>query len=206
MIEDFTGKRFGRLVVISRAENNIYNQSCWNVQCDCGKTKIVKGCNIKFGTTTSCGCYRNEIRSKHGLSTTKIYAIWRAMLSRCNNPSNPTFKYYGKRGITVCDEWNNINNFIKDMGEPPKGLTLDRIDNNKGYSKNNCRWVTMKTQANNTRRNKSLIWENKTFASLAEFSKYVGISQIVLNGRIFRLGWSISKAITTPIRKYNKHL
>jgi hypothetical protein len=160
---EITGMRFGRLSVIERAENNAHHQTMWRCICDCGNEVIIRGINLTSGNTTSCGCYHSErvieSHSKHGYSNGKLYNVWRSIKDRCNNIRSKAWKYYGGRGIKVCEEWNQPEAFIEwaVTNGYKDGLTIDRIDNNKGYEPSNCRWVDMKTQNRNHRQR-----ENKT--------------------------------------------
>lgn len=138
------GMRFGRLVILEYA-----GKSYWRVRCDCGTEKSVMASNFK--KTKSCGCYRDEIRVTHGMSNHTLYKRWSAMMERCRNPEHQHFKHYGGRGIRVCERWQKFENFVEDMGEPPKGYTLDRINVDEGYRPDNCRWVDGSTQAKNKR-------------------------------------------------------
>jgi hypothetical protein len=148
-------KKFGRLTIIRLHHHNKHRQSMYLCSCDCGNEKIISGNNIKNGIIKSCGCLRKEGgRLKHGYSKTKIYRVWSGIIQRCNNPNNKDYKDYGGRGIVVCKRWLKFENFLKDMGEVPFGLTLDRINNDKNYYKKNCRWATWNQQANNRRNNK----------------------------------------------------
>lgn len=166
-IIDLVGKRFGRLTVIERY--GTYERTCgskeptWHCVCECGNTVVVLRTNLISGATLSCGCLQRERAARanttHGLRNTRLSKVWRNMLSRCYNPSNPDYKNYGGRGITVCDEWrNNFEAFYEwamangyDEKAPFGKCTIDRINVNDGYHANNCRWVDMNVQANNRR-------------------------------------------------------
>lgn len=134
---------------------------------------------------------------KHGLSYTRIYKIWYGMHQRCYNCKNPRFKDYGGRGIKVCKRWHDLLAFVSDMGHPPKNRTLDRIDNDKFYSKNNCRWATPKMQSNNTKRNVFVTFEGRTL-SYSQWARRLGFCRSTIRHRILFRGWTIEKALTTP--------
>ncbi len=190
------GQKFGRLIVIRRADNDKQGKSRWLCLCDCGKEKIIRGNNLKSGNTKSCGC----LKIKHGHRKTKTYRSWASMIQRCTNPKNKRYRDYGGRGITVCKRWMKFENFLADMGEVPEGYQIDRINNNKGYCRSNCRWVTAKTNNRNKRNNLYFTYKNKT-QLLIEWVKETKIPYSTLWNRIFRLSWPIEKALTTPIQK-----
>jgi hypothetical protein len=166
--DDLSGNRYGRLKVISLAYiDKKSGCSHYNCICDCGNKCIVRRDALIKGRTRSCGCYSSEVHSQrlttHGMSKTRIFGIWRHILGRCLNPNDDSYRHYGGRGIFVCDEWkNSFENFYNDMGEEyyrmaniygESNISINRINNDDGYYKDNCEWATSKTQLNNTRGN-----------------------------------------------------
>ena len=160
---DMTGQRFGRLVVLERAENGHRGKVYWQCRCDCGKETSVRGDHLRYGFVRSCGCYNSEVTTSshttHGSYHSRLYKVYRTMLARCNNPKNTNYRNYGGRGISVCEEWRSdfsafrdwaIANGYDEMAE--FGVcTIDRIDVNGNYEPNNCRWVSMAEQSKNKR-------------------------------------------------------
>ena len=211
--KDLIGKKFGRLLVLKRLENNKYSRAVWLCQCDCGKSHIVEGSHLLNGTIKSCGCYNidrtKETHTKHGLSKSKIYSVLHTMINRCYNSNDTNYPNYGGRGITVCDEWldkaNGFMNFYNwamqngyDENAPRGQCTIGRIDVNGNYEPSNCRWVDMKVQANNTRTNRYMTFNGIT-RTLKEWSDYLNISYKCLESRL-RRGWSIEKTLTAPLK------
>lgn len=204
---DLTGKRFGRLTVIRRHyRNDNSNKVVWECQCDCGNTCLVSQPNLGRGTY-SCGCLNHESRvavnTKHGMRYSRIYYIWTSMIQRCYNPKAGSYRLYGAKGVTVCDEWRrdaaSFFAWAADNGYSDD-LSIDRLDNSKGYSPDNCRWVTMKTQQNNRSTNKLLTHDGKTL-TLSQWAETIGLNPRSLESRLVR-GWPTEKALSTPLLKH----
>ena len=149
--QDKIGQRFGRLIVKELISKKPVAK--WLCVCDCGNQTQVWGGHLKSGVTRSCGClltdFNKTSHKTHGMTKTKTYKSWRSMINRCTLPCMPSYKYYGGKGIGYDSAWQSFEQFFSDMGTRPEGTSLDRIDNSKGYNKENCRWSDAKTQANN---------------------------------------------------------
>lgn len=205
---DLTGQKFGRLTVIERANNSKDGRTRWKCVCECGSGKevVVTGVDLRNGHSKSCGCIQKEIASitvkphyTHGKSNSRIYRIWRNMKSRCYCKKNAIYKYYGERGITVCDEWvDDFKSFYywaMQNGYADE-LSIDRKDVNGNYEPNNCRWATKKEQANNTRNNRIITYKGVTL-TLSQWSEKTGINSKTIQTRLNN-GWSVEKALSTP--------
>lgn len=213
---DLAGKKFNRLTVIERAyvcKGEIY----WHCICDCGKEKFVSGRKLRENKTKSCGCYKYETHkerlSKHKLSNTKLYRLYRSMYCRCYCEKSEHYSNYGGRGITICNEWLNDFKFFYDWAYKngykeellPSGInkwTIDRIDNDKGYSPDNCRFVTMKEQCLNRSTTVKLTYKGITLTR-KEWAKKVGIKETTIKRRMYN-GWSIEEALSIPANTSNK--
>lgn len=209
---DLTGQRFGRWVVLEKAprhRSSVY----WICKCDCGTVKAVNSQSLRKGESLSCGCYHyeelaNKVRT-HGKSKTRLYNIWASMRERCYCPSLPAFKYYGGKGITVCDEWQDFAVFEKwalengyDATAKTHKCTIDRIDNTKGYSPTNCRWVDSYTQANNISSNRPITYNGKT-KNLSEWCRELNLNYHLIYDRLFCYGWDVDRAFTEPVRDWS---
>lgn len=178
---NLVGKVFGRLTVVA-FHSVIKKKAYWLCKCSCLKTRIASTNKLNGGRISSCGCDRGEKNKTHGLTKTRFYYQWDSMVRRCNDPKREDYKHYGARGITVCKEWLNIENFLADMGYPLPGMTIERIDNDKGYCKENCRWATQAEQTRNTRRNVWLVY-NGVKMPLLKAAEQSGIPWLTLYHR-----------------------
>jgi hypothetical protein len=184
---ELEGLPIGRLVMLKPDGGG----PMWQCQCACGKLKQVSYLSVLSGATTSCGCYRTERQTKHGMSHHPSYKVWDAMRSRCYRKNNPHYKNYGGRGIVMCAGWKtNFANFWKDMGPSYKaGLELDRVDNNGDYTKENCQWVTH-TQNNRNKRGNRLVKTPWGAITIAELAERTGIAYKTLQERARKgKGW-----------------
>lgn len=184
------GKRFERLVAVEYA-----GDGSWWCDCDCGNRVKINTSNLKRGNSRSCGCLQTELRFKHGMSGTPMHGAWKQMIQRCENQKDPAYHNYGGRGITVCDEWHDFSQFLADMGMRPKGFQLDRTDNEKGYSKGNCRWVTAKVNLNNRRGNNLISFNGETL-TIHQWSEKLGIPPTTITYRL-KQGWPIEKVLSS---------
>lgn len=196
---DLTGQKFGRWVVVRFAEARKSGGAHWLCQCECGTEGIVSGYKLRNGDTVSCGCWRRdsaiEQATTHGLTGSPIYGIWANMRSRTGDPTDPAYANYGGRGITVCDRWQSFEAFHTDMWptyEP--GLSLERVDNGRGYSPDNVIWASAAVQARNKRNNVWITWRGQT-RILTDWANLLGLKEATLRKRL-KVGWPIDRALT----------
>lgn len=202
-LKDLCGQKFGLLTVICRVDSHIgrdgRSRVKWLCECNCGNTVEVYSNNLTSGKTRSCGCIRSQRLSNrqrtHGYSQTRLYGIWQQMKNRCNNANVTYYNRYGGRGINVCSEWisdfDAFRNWSMANGYTEE-LSIDRIDNNKDYCPENCRWVSMATQASNRSSNRLIEYDGETH-TVTEWAKILDINAKTLFNRIYS-GWSIEKA------------
>ena len=214
--EIYIGKTFGKLTILSFIEPKIYIKKTGHKSkihtikciCSCGNSWVGGLSSVERGLTKSCGCSRKEITSNrfktHGLSKSLEYDIYCKMKARCLNIEDKDYHYYGGRGITVCDRWlESFENFIEDMGmKPGKEYSIDRVDNNLGYSKGNCKWATRKEQSNNQRGNRIISYRGKK-QNLKSWCQELNLPYSAIVQRLNTYGWSIEKSFETPIKIRN---
>lgn len=210
------GKKYGRLTVLEKAEpirSGLRDRARWKCRCNCGNEVIVMGQHLPIGHTLSCGCLHAErvseslrrVASKHGLCGHPLYTKWRNMKIRCYYPAAHRYNAYGGRGITVCDRWKDFKNFYDDMIDSWKpGLTLERIDVNGNYCKENCTWISFKRQSYNRQ---DTVWVEINGEKLCltdAVKKHGNVSYATARDRVYKYGWSPEDAISIPSRISNK--
>lgn len=211
---DLKGKKFGRLLALDRVPHQKGDRNAiWTCLCDCGNVTVVSASHLGK-ETFSCGCMQKEIAAEllrgnshtatHHMTRTKEYRTWAKIKQRCYNPKSDKYRYYGGRGITMCDRWrDSFENFLEDMGKKPTPHhSIDRIDNQGSYSKSNCRWATRVEQQNNTSRN--VTYEYK--GQMMTLPQIIVASGTTLNpktitARVYDGGWDVERAVNTPLLK-----
>lgn len=206
---DITGQTFGRLTAKCHAGKTPTGQALWIFDCACGGEKTAQASEVRRGKTRSCGCLSMEQKRAAGKSRQHAFSksenrreksTWDAMISRCYKPSDVGYANYGGRGITVCQLWReSFESFVTDMGKKPPGMTLDRINNDVGYSKENCKWATMKEQGNNRRTNRRITVDGET-RTVSQWADYLGINCHVIHTRIYK-GMSDHDAVAKSLHK-----
>lgn len=204
---------YGRLKAIQEVKKK--PRSVWEFQCSCGKKVKKIAAKVRCGHTKSCGCLKKEVQQSygqrmkpkvtiHGKNNSNIYRVWVRMKQRCYNPQDKAYKHYGGRGLKVSKSWQSFENWYRDMGDKPTPKhTLERIDNNKGYSKQNCKWATMLEQGNNRRNNVRLTYNGK-IKTISEWAREYNLGFVTLKYRLKK--WNINKALNEPTKKHaQKH-
>lgn len=207
--QDLTGRVFGRLTVLARDEEKS-TRVYWRCECKCGTLTSVAAHMLKSGRTTSCGCLARQLTAtrniRHGHAVrsahSRTYDIWADMRKRCSMPTHRFFHRYGGRGITVCSRWSDFRLFLADMGEAPAGFSIDRIDNNKGYEPQNCRWATKTEQARNKSSSRLLTVAGETLP-LAVWAEKTGLSYYTIYLRL-RRGATAEEAVSAAPPKRNR--
>ena len=200
---DLVGNKYGELTVIETIGSK-NGRTIWHCKCSCGRVCDVDTHSLTTGNTKSCGCKKYGGRLSHGNTVgghTRLYNIWNGMKNRCKNKSHIGYKYYGAKGIEVCDEWADFMKFKKwaESNGYDDHLSIDRIDSNKNYRPENCRWVTSKVQSNNTCRNHYITVDGDT-KTISQWAEKVGIPSRTIAARINVLGWPPQEAVLTPLR------
>lgn len=209
-LEDLAGRRFGRLVATGPHESR-KRKTYWPCRCDCGNQVKISATNLKTGNTTSCGCYRREFTAAKNATHSLLaggkpseFIVWALMRRRCDDPADDAYPAYGGRGISVCDRWRSFDAFYADMGaRPAPDHQIDRIDNDGPYSPENCRWVTRVENCSNRRDNVYVEWRGESL-TVYEWARRMGMKPHTIWARLFRLGWNVEQALTTPVRAMRK--
>lgn len=203
---DLCGETFSLLTAEKRTKSP-RGRTAYECRCACGNTVVVEAHRLKSGNTRSCGCMirstlssRNKARARHGQTYSGTWKSWHSMLQRCTYPGHHSYHHY--KNVPICEQWFTFENFLADMGERPIGASIDRIDNRKGYSPDNCRWATTKEQGNNRSSNCILYFDGRS-QNIAQWAEEIGMSRQALGYRI-RAGWSVDDALTISPTRSNR--
>lgn len=198
---DISGQQFGRLRVTRQLAERQDKHILWECVCECGNVKPVRSQDLRNGKVLSCGCYARDVNAtrltEHGKTGSKVFRVWKNMRNRCTKPNATGYENYGGRGIAVCERWEHFEKFLEDMGEPPPGGSLDRIDNDKGYSPDNCRWATRERQQRNNRRTRLVTYQGIE-KPLPDWCDELGLNYGMVYQRLHCQGWSVEEAFTLP--------
>ncbi len=198
--KDLTGQRFATMVVTGFAGFDRWRKARWNYKCDCGREATTDEKCLR--RMKSCGCVRKRTTT-HGMSNSKEYRVWRAMLNRCENTNVERFPQYGGRGIRVCERWHKFENFLMDMGRRPSPkMQIDRIENDGNYEPGNVRWATPKQQLRNRSDNRILEYNHKKMC-INDWATETSLKRECIAARL-KMGWSVEKSLTTPARPLRK--
>jgi hypothetical protein len=206
-MKDLTGIKFGKLLALrldSMTRTSHTTITKWWCRCECGNELAVRRNGLVSGNSKTCGCSRRDKppNYRHGMSGSGTIISWKSMIQRCTNHKHPAFRNYGARGITVCERWLLFENFLADMGHRPDGFTLERKNNNLGYSPDNCKWATRAEQNANTRTNINLTHGGETH-NISEWSRKLGMPMTTLHSRV-AAGWDTMEVLKTE-RKINQY-
>ena len=197
---DMTGQRYNRLTVVEIVEGSAPVKSYWKCVCDCGNVTFVSGANLRSGAVKSCGCLRKDIKTtlRHNMTGTRLYNVWASMKNRCYNPNQASYKNYGGRGIHMCEDWRKTPDkfFEWAMGSGySDDLTIERIDVDKDYCPENCKWIPFNTQQSNRTSCRSFTHDGRT-QNLTDWCKELGLQYKQIHNRIYKLGWTFERAIS----------
>ena len=202
-VKELAGQKFAMLTVIERTKKINNGKAYWLCRCDCGRTTIVSGSNLRSGAVKSCGCLKLGQKNTHHLSHTRLFSIWWAMKERCK-PQHHAHKYYSDKNIAVCDDWEHdfvkfydwaISNGYQD------NLTIDRIDSTKGYCPENCRFVDRKVQSNNRSTCRTIEYNGKK-QNLMQWCEELNLNYKLIHSRMHRNHWSFERAISEPVKNH----
>ena len=207
MIQDLTGERYGRLLVISKTDKRRNKGVVWECKCDCGNTCERTTGELNAGRRLSCGCIRTgAMGAWHGKKRERLYITWCDMIQRCYDRNLSAFARYGGRGIKVCAEWRHNYPAFREWAKKngyADNLTIDRIDNNGNCSPDNCRWADLKTQGRNKSNNWNITFMGKT-RTLAEWAEITGLKANCIGMRLKKYGWSVERALTEKSHRVYK--